>query len=199
MMTMSMPYMQRVRVPSQSLEEAYKTIVTWLQYNNWSITSSNRPTIIEARFNADIQMFQVGPQDNFPKNMSIRLSEYGGDVMLDITITQEISRMGNKGYLYWGIRLQDLYEMLGVNIDEGVLSELVPEEMLRQVIDSRTRLIMAVLVFSLFIGWFLWDSFDDLGVMYAFVFLGPILLLTGWDLQIYRNLSERLRKRHKIN
>jgi hypothetical protein len=199
MMAVSIPYMQRARVPGQSLEEVYKTTLTWLKYNNWSITQSNKPREIDAKYNADIHTFQVGPQDNFPKNMSVRLREYGGDVMLDITITQEISRIGNSGYIYWGVRLQDLYEMLGVRIDEGTISELVPEGMLGQVIKSRTRLISTIFILSLIVGWFLWESFGDLGVMYVIVLLVPMLLISGWDLQIYRNLLNRMRKRHKIN
>ena len=120
-------------------------------------------------------------------------------VIIDITINQEIDGMGNKGYLYWGIRLQDLYEMLGVKIDEKVLADLVPGGMLRNIINSRSRMMMTGFFFSIFIGWFLWDYLGNLGIMYAIVFLGPILLLIVWDLQVYRNLAQRMRKRHKIN
>jgi len=52
-MTAAIPYMQRVLVPDKGIVEVYDTVLTWLQYNNWGITSSNQPTMIEAKYNAD--------------------------------------------------------------------------------------------------------------------------------------------------
>ena len=198
-MTVSIPYMQRVTVQDKNTDEVYDTVVKWLRYNSWKITSVNQPTRIEARYGADTQMYQIGPQDNFPKNIEIRISGMGNYTVLDITITQEISGMENKGYLYWGIRLQDLYEMLGVEIDENTLSNLLPEAMLSHVINSRTRMLMGALFFSVVIGWLLGTYLGDLGILYSIVFLGPIILIIFWDLQIYRTLDKRIRKRHKIN
>lgn len=198
-MTVILPYRQRVTIPDKSLEEVYDTAATWLQYSNWILAKDSQQNLIEARYNADAHMFQVGPQDNFPKRIEIRLQEMGKDVRMDINITQEIGGMGDRGYLYWGMRLQDLYEMLGVKIDEAVLSELVPEGRLRKVINSRNRMIMAVFFAFIAVGWILWEYFSDIGIMYAIVLLGPILVLIGLDLQVYRNLSQRMRKRHKIN
>ncbi len=198
-MTVSIPYMQRVTIPDQNIQQVYETTGTWLQYNNWILAKNSQQNLIEARYNADAHMFQVGPQDNFPKKIEIRLQESGKDVMMDTTITQEISGMGDRGYLYWGIRLQDLYEMLGVEIDEAVLSDLVPEGRLTRVINSRNRMIMAVFFASIAIGWLLWETFGDIGIMYVIVLLVPILVITGLDLQVYRGLSQRMRKRHKIN
>jgi len=195
---MFIPYSQRALVPGQRVEEVYKTINIWLRYNNWSVTKENEPKEIEAKYNADIHMFQIGPRDDFPKTMNLRLSDFGEDVMLYINITQTINGMGDKGYIYWGVRLQDLYEMLGVKVDERLLSELVPERMLNAAIKSKTRWIYGILIVSAFISWFLLNSFMDLGVMYILVLMVPIVILAGWDLQAFRNLPSRMKRRHRI-
>lgn len=194
---MSIPYSQRALVPGQTVEQIYKTINIWLRYNSGAITRDNPPIEIEAKYNADVQTFQIGPRDDLPKPMNIRLSGFSNDVMLYITIAQTISRMGDKGYIYWGLRLQDLYEELGVKIDETLLSELVPERMLKEIIAAKTRRIYIILIASIFISWFLWNSFRDLGVMYILVLMVPIIILAGWDLQAYRDLPGRLKKRHR--
>ncbi|MBE0633228.1 hypothetical protein IH574_01545 [Candidatus Bathyarchaeota archaeon] len=143
-------------------------------------------------------MFQIGPRDSFPKTMNVRLTEFGGDVLLNIDINQTMDRMGDKGYIYWGIMLQDLYEMLGVKITENTISDLIPERMLSKIIKARYRLLTGFLLVSVIASWFLWESFRNLGEMYRMVFIVPIGLITIWDLQAYRGLTDKMRKRHKL-
>jgi hypothetical protein len=190
----SIPYTQRAIVPGKTVEEVYETIKIWFRYNSCSVTKQNPPTDIEANYNADTHMFQIGPRNDFPKNINVRLSSFGEDVVLNITITQKIDRMGTRGYIYWGLRVKDLYEELGVNINESTLSELVPNTILNESINTRIKRIIFIMIAATFISWFLWENFQALGVMYIIVLIIPILLLAGWDLQGYRKLLTRLRK-----
>ncbi|MCJ7732535.1 hypothetical protein MUP51_09485 [Candidatus Bathyarchaeota archaeon] len=198
MISNSTPYTQKALIPDLLIEEAYKTINVWLRYNNWSVTREENPTQLEAKYSGDIQMFQIGPRDSFPKTMNVRLTEFGGDVLLNIDINQTMDRMGDKGYIYWGIMLQDLYEMLGVKITENTISDLIPERMLSKIIKARYRLLTGFLLVSVIASWFLWESFRNLGEMYRMVFIVPIGLITIWDLQAYRGLTDKMRKRHKL-
>jgi hypothetical protein len=39
--------------------------------------------------------------------------------------------MGNSGYVFWGIKLGELYEAVGVNVNDSIWSELMPVGILK--------------------------------------------------------------------
>ena len=116
---------------------------------------------------------------------------------LSINIQQKTPETRDEGYLYWGIKLEKLYEELGVTPDQVMLSELIPERVLREKVDSKTKMVAVILIASVLIIAFLWNYFKDMDLMYKSVILLPIIALAMWDLQTYRaRLNRRANMYH---
>jgi hypothetical protein len=187
----STPYVQRINVPNKTVEEVYKTVTVWLINNNCSLTTKNPPTYFEAKYSANFPLIQVGPRDEHPKTIIVRISPFGSDVLLYFTFTQQIDRVGNSGYIFWGLKLGELCEELGVNVTDTLWSELVPESVVKKIINSRFRLLIVLLVCSVFIFGYLWERVMEFSVLYFIVFMVPFMLLVLWDLQEHRRLLKR--------
>ncbi len=186
MNTRAFPISQSIQVSNKNIETVYKILLLWLSENNCMITRQTPQEEIEAEYSGDYPLFEVGPRDIYPKSLYIRVSTFGRDVQINIMITQRTDGRIDDGYIYWGTRLQGLYEALGVVVDDTVMSELFPESVLRENIDIRTKRVAAIIIVSILIVAFLWDQFRDMALMYKSVILIPIVALAFWDLQIYR-------------
>ena len=197
MSTRTFPINQRVAVRGKTIEELYKKLILWLHENNCKETRQNPPTEIEAEYSGDYTQFEVGPRDIYPKTLNIRLTDLGNNTQLSINIQQKTPETRDEGYLYWGIKLEKLYEELGVTPDQVMLSELIPERVLREKVDSKTKMVAVILIASVLIIAFLWSYFKDMDLMYKSVILLPIIALTIWDLQTYRaRLNRRANMYH---
>ncbi len=93
------------------------------------------PMLIEVRHSAEFPILHFGPKDNYQKSIEVRLSSLGEDVLLYFRFTQKIDRMGNSGYVFWGIKLGELYEAVGVKVNDSIWSELTPVGILKGEID----------------------------------------------------------------
>lgn len=196
MNTSTFPITQRVLVRGKTSEELYNTLILWLHENNCIETSQNPPTEIEAEYSGDYTQFEVGPRDIYPKTLSIRLIDQGDEVQLSINISQKTREIRDEGNIYWSIKLEKLLEDLGVNPDQLMFSELIPERVLREKVDAKTRMVVVIVIASLLIIAFLWNYFKDVGMMYKAVVLLPIIVLALLDLQTFRGRLKRRENRY---
>ena len=120
------PYQQRIIVHNKTQEDVYDAINVWLRYNNISVTRETPPRELEAFYSAEIPVFQTGPSDTYPKDINVRISAFGEDVLVYFTVTQNILGKKTQGYIYWGTLLMTLYEELGVKVTESVWLDLFP-------------------------------------------------------------------------
>lgn len=191
MIPRSTPYTQRIIVPAKSIEEVCETVKRWFIEKNCSLIMQDPPRYIEANYSANFPWLVLGPRDDHPKTINARLSSFGEDVFLDFIFTQKNDRVGDSGYIFWGVKLGELYEELGVNVTDTVWSGLIREEPVRRVIKNRRRLMIALLVMSVLgLGYF-WDKIIDTIMIFYIVFIVPIGILTLWDLQEHKKLLRR--------
>jgi hypothetical protein len=183
------PYQQRIIVYGKTQEEVYDIINAWLRYNNISVTRQEPPTLLEGHYNADVRLFLVGPSDAMPKDINVRISAFGREVLVYFTVTQSIRRKKTAGYIYWGTQLQSLYEELGVEVTDSVWRDLFPNKIVRDTINRRRNTLVEFFLFSLFfliaVDW-LWNPGNDAVIMYFIVIVLPGTLILFWDMQAFR-------------
>lgn len=122
------PYTQSIIVHQGTVEEIYKTINIWLRFNGCNVTRENPPTDLEAYYNAEILQYHTGPMDNLPKNIQIIVSGFDENVHVNVIITQTMLGKKRGGYIYWGTKLLELYEELGVDVTDSMWIELFPPQ-----------------------------------------------------------------------
>ena len=188
MFTRTTPYTQSIIVHQGTVEEIYETINIWLRFNGCNVTRENPPTDLEAYYNAEIIQYHTGPMDNLPKNIQIRVSGFDENVHVNIIITQTMLGKKRGGYIYWGTKLLELYEELGVEVTDSMWIELFPPDTLKQTVSRRVRQLGLYFIFSLAVIWFLWSVTIDAVMMYVLVIMLPVMLLIFWDMQGYKRL-----------
>ena len=188
MFTRTAPYTQSIIVHQGTVEEIYETINIWLRFNGCNVTRENPPTDLEAYYNAEIIQYHTGPMDNLPKNIQIRVSGFDENVHVNIIITQTMLGKKRGGYIYWGTKLLELYEELGVEVTDSMWIELFPPYTLKQTVSRRVRQLGLYFIFSLAVIWFLWSVTIDAVMMYVLVIMLPVMLLIFWDMQGYKRL-----------
>lgn len=188
MFTRTAPYTQSIIVHQGTVEEIYETINIWLRFNGCNVTRENPPTDLEAYYNAEIIQYHTGPMDNLPKNIQIRVSGFDENVHVNIIITQTMLGKKRGGYIYWGTKLLELYEELGVEVTDSMWIELFPPDTLKQTVSRRVRQLGLYFIFSLAVIWFLWSVTIDAVMMYVLVIMLPVMLLIFWDMQGYKRL-----------
>ena len=144
--------------------------------------------LIEVRHSAEFPIFHFGPKDNYQKSIEVRLSSLGEDVLLYFTFTQKIDRMGNSEYVFWGIKLRELYEAVGVKVNDSIWSELMPVGILKGEIDSKIRLFAVFMIVSALLVGYLWGPNRDLAVLYALWIMIPRGFLAVWDIREHSKL-----------
>lgn len=188
MIVRSAPYTQRVIVPGKTMEEVYDAVNLWLIENRCSVTRREPPTLIDARHGVKKPVYHFGPKDNYQKAIEVRLSLLGGDVLLYVTFKQKNDSMGNSGYVFWGVKLRELYERIGVNVNDSVWSSLMPSGILKEEIDGKIRLFAAFMIVSALLIGYLWTRHTGYAVLYAIWILIPRGLLALWDIREHRKL-----------
>lgn len=188
MIARSIPNTQRVIVPGKTLDEVYDAVNLWLSENRCSVTRREPPTLIDARRSVKIPVIHLGPKDDFQKSIEVRLSSLGEDVLLYVTFKQENDRMGNSGYVFWGVKLRELYRTVGVNVNDSTWSAIMPAGILKAEIDAKIRLFAAFMVVSAILVGYLWGPNTGYAVLYAIWIMIPYGLLSFWDIREHRKL-----------
>jgi len=191
MLPVTTTYHQRAVVKGMTPEELHRVVDRWLRYSSCNIKESDPPRSIKAYFPAISSMLQLGVRDGNPKNIEAIIGSFGNSATLNITFTQEIPRMGDAGFLYWGERLEQLYRELGLTLDPYTLTQLYPAEWVNRVIRRTIRLYAVFLLFSLAIVYFGMDIDPSLVVTYAAVIVLPGTLMAFVEINDHRTLLRK--------
>ncbi|OGD53604.1 hypothetical protein A3K81_02390 [Candidatus Bathyarchaeota archaeon RBG_13_60_20] len=191
MLPVATTYQQRAVVRGTTPEELYKAVEHWLRYSSCNIKESAPPSTIKAHFPAHSTMLQLGVRDCNPKNIEVSISSFGSSATLNITFTQEIPRMGEAGFLYWGERLEQLYRELGVPVDPYTLTQLYPAEWVNRVIRRSVRLYAAFMLFSLAVIYFGLDIDSSLIATYAVMIVLPGTFMAYMEINDHRSLLKK--------
>ena len=181
------PYSQRATIKNKTQEQVYEAVRSWLALNACSVKRARPPTYIEAEYKANRPLTQVGLKDDFPKDIEIRITAFGSDAIFQMTVTQQDPRFKDKGFLYWGSRIEGLLYALESQPSRDLVLSLYPKEMIKKEIRDKVRfygvvtaasmLVLAALPFQL-----------DFVVLVFFFFVAPVILIGVLDTVDYRRL-----------
>ncbi len=158
--------------------------------NGCSFQQSTPPNYIEAVYKASNPAIRVGLRDDYPKEFAIRMTEFGSDTVLHITVTQLEPRFKDKGYLYWGSRIEGLlWELDSPPTGEQVLS-LYPGEMVENEIRTKFRFYAVILV-ALVSVLVAFRVLLDVAVLVFFVVIAPVIVIGVLDTIDYLRLRSR--------
>jgi hypothetical protein len=184
------PYSQRAIIKDMTAEQVYKTVRLWLAENGCSLQQATPPTYMEAVYRANQPRVQVGLRDDYPKDLAIRITAFGRDAVLQITVTQRVPRFKDKGYLYWGSRIEGLlWELETPPTREQVIS-LYPKEMVDKEIKSKFRF-YAVIAAALILALVAFPVQIDITVTFFLVYIAPVVLIGVLDTIDYWRLHTR--------
>jgi len=184
------PYSQKAIIKDRTPEQVYKTVRSWLALNACSVQHATPPTYIEAVYRANNPPSQVGLRDDYPKEVAIRITTFGRDIVLHITMTQLEPRFKDKGYLYWGSRIEGLmWELETPPTREQVLS-LYPREMVNKEIRDKVRF-YAVVTAALILVLVAFPVQIEVSVLVVFVIIAPVILIGVLDTVDYRRLLSK--------
>jgi len=184
-------YSQRVMVNGITVEELHRTVETWLRHNSCTIKESKHPRSITAYFPANATTFKLGLRDGYPKNIEVNMNSFGSSATMNITFTQELPRMGEAGFLYWGSRLEGLYRKLGLPVDRFTLAELYPPEWVHRVIRRTLKLYAAFMLLSIAVYAITEITFDWV-VTYIAVIVLPVTLMAALEINDHMQLLNRM-------
>lgn len=184
-------YQQRATVKGATQEELYAAVKHWLLISSCTIRESTPPSSIKAYFPAINTMMRLGVRDENPKNIEVSIGSFGSSSTLNISFTQEIPRLHEAGFLYWGERLEQLYRELGVPLDPYTLMQLYPAEWVHRAIRGTLRLYAAFLVLALGLIYLGLNVDPDLMAAFAFVVVVPGSLMAGIDIYEHRKLLKK--------
>jgi hypothetical protein len=184
-------YQQRAVVRDITPEELHRAVEVWLRYSSCIIRESTPPRSIKAYFPANSPMMRLGLSDASPKNIEANIGSFGNSATLNITFTQEIPRLGEAGFLYWGERLEQLYRELGVPLDPYTLSQLYPPEWVRRAIGRTVRLYAAFLLLCLAGVYLGLRVNSELLAPFALVVMLPATLMAGMHINDHRQLLRK--------
>jgi hypothetical protein len=129
----------RINSPS-STDQVFKDILIWLKFNGVSVIEEEEPRFIKGHWKGNIvgsdgertgreetetyidQMEAKVPftydliNDPFPKNIEVNITQCNSGSSVDCVVQQAGSRYRDKGLVYWGMKLEELYEILGVDV-----------------------------------------------------------------------------------
>jgi hypothetical protein len=186
-------YSHRVTVKEITVEELHKTVETWLRFSSCTIQESKPLRRIKAYFPANSTMVQLGVRDTYPKNIEVSIGSFGSSAIMNITFTQELPKMGEAGFLYWGSRLEKLYRKLAVPLDPYTLTQLYPPGMTQRVIQGALKLYAAFMFLSLVIIVIGLDLDPDLVAFYTLMVVLPVTLMAGLDINDHRQLLNKIK------
>jgi hypothetical protein len=184
------PYSQRAIIKDVTPEQVYKTVRSWLAMNGCSFQQATPPTYIEAVYRANHPVTQIGLRDDYPKDLAMRMTAFGQDTVLQITVTQQEPRFKDKGYLSWGSRVEGLlWELESPPTREQVLS-LYPKEMVNTEIRTKFRF-YTVVTATLLLALVVFPVNMEVTVLVICVFVAPAILIGVLDTLDYWRLRSR--------
>ena len=184
------PYSQKAIIKEMTPEQVYKTVRSWLAMNGCSFQQATPPNYIEAVYRASNPPIQVGLRDDYPKDIAIRMTEFGRDTVLQIVVTQREPRFKDKGYLYWGSRIEGLlWELETPPTREQVLG-FYPKEMVNKEIRTKFRF-YAVVTAVLMLVLVAFPVPIDVTVTVVLVFIVPVVLIGVLDTVDYWRMLSR--------
>jgi hypothetical protein len=188
------PYSQRAVIKDTTPEQVYETVRSWLELNACSVQHATPPTYIEAEYRANLPLTQVGLKDDFPKDIDIRITAFGGDTIFQITVTQREPRFKDKGYLYWGSRIEGLLWELETPPTREIVLGLYPREMVKKEIRDKVRF-YAVVTAALILVLVAFPVQIDLIGLVFFFFIAPVILIGVLDTVDYQRLLKAAERR----
>lgn len=187
-------YHQRAVVRETTPEELHGAVEHWLRYSSCTIKESNPPKSIKAYYPAIGGILRLGLRDENPKNIEVSIGSFSNSAVMNLTFTQEIPKVGESGFLYWGDRLEQLYRELGVPLDPYTLTQLYPTPWVQRVIGRTLRIYAAFLLISAAIVVLGLDLQPDLVATYVFVVILPGTFMAGLEIKDHRELLKKTGK-----
>ena len=184
-------YQQRATVRGMTQEELHAAVKHWLLLSSCTIRESTPPSSIKAFFPAINSMLRLGVRDENPKNIEVSIGSFGSGATLNISFIQEVPRLGEAGFLYWGERLEQLYRELGVPLDPYTLTQLYPAEWIHRAIRGTLRIYAVFLLLAIALIYLGLDIDPDLMAAFAFVVVVPGSLMAGLDIYEHRKLLKK--------
>jgi hypothetical protein len=179
-------------VKGMTAEGLHRAVETWLRVNSCTIQESRPPGSIKAHYPANVTIFKLGLRDDYPKNIEVSISSFGRSATMDITFTQELPRMGEAGFLYWGSRLEGLYRKLGILVDRFTLAELYPPEWVHRIISRTMKMYAAFMLLSLTV-YVLTEITSDWVATYVAMIALPVTLMAALEINEHVQLLNRMR------
>ena len=184
------PYSQKAIIKEMTPEQVYKTVRSWLAMNGCSFQQATPPNYIEAVYRASNPPIQVGLRDDYPKDITIRMTEFGRDTVLQIAVTQREPRFKDKGYLSWGSRIEGLLWQLETPPTREQVLSLYPREMVDKEIRAKLRF-YAVVTAALILVLVAFPVQLEVTVLVVFVIIAPVVLIGVLDTMDYWRLLSR--------
>ncbi len=184
------PYSQKAIIRDRTPEQVYGTVGSWLVMNGCSFQQATPPNYIEAVYRASNPATRVGLRDDYPKEIDVRMTAFGSDTVLHITVNQLEPRFKNKGYLYWGSRIEGLlWELDSPPTREQVLS-LYPKDMVENEIRTKFRFygVVTAALISVLVAF---RALLEVAVLVFFVVLAPVVVIGVLDTIGYLKLRSR--------
>ncbi len=158
--------------------------------NGCSFQQATPPNYIEAVYRASNPATRVGLRDDYPKEIDVRMTAFGSDTVLHLTVNQLEPRFKNKGYLYWGSRIEGLlWELDSPPTREQVLS-LYPKDMVENEIRTKFRFygVVTAALISVLVAF---RALLEVAVLVFFVVLAPVVVIGVLDTIGYLKLRSR--------
>lgn len=189
-MSTARPYSQKAIIRGRTPDQTYKTVRSWLTDNGCSVQQEVPPTRIEAVFKANRPITQLGLRDECPKDIDARMTAFGDYTVLQITVTQREPRFKDKGYLYWGSRVEGLLWLLESPPTREQVLGLYPREMVNREIRAKFRF-YAVVTAALVLLLVVFPTGIDVVGLVVFCFIAPVILIGVLDTIDYLRLRSR--------
>ncbi|MBN2334245.1 hypothetical protein JXL21_01715 [Candidatus Bathyarchaeota archaeon] len=189
------PYHQRAVIKGKTADEVYRAVRLWLAENNCGVNKASPPSYVDASYGANAPSFWLGLRDDYPKKIEVRVTAFGSDVILYVSVAQETPRFKELGYLHWGRKIEELYRSLGVEPRIEEYMSLYPRTMVRGEFTRKLRfyglLVAAMTVFFYFVGRLAPDSV----LLFTVMFLLPAIIVGFIDTIDYWRLLTNSRVR----
>jgi len=184
------PYSQRAIIEDRAPEQVYEIARSWLTMNRCSVQQATPPNYIEAVYKASHPITQIGLRDDYPKEFAIRMTAFGSDTVLHIAVAQLEPRFKDKGYLYWGSRIEGLlWELESPPTREQVLS-LYPLEMVNAEIRTKFRF-YTVVTAALVLVLVAFHVLLEVAVLVFFMVIAPVVVIGVLDTIDYWRLRSK--------
>ena len=197
-------------VSKTSSDEIFKKIKVWLKFEGATIQEERAPHYIRANWKGNIigsdgyTTSGAGPilanalttnfliNDPYEKDITVNIRDHGVQSTVNISIRQTESRHGDKGLVYWGMKLENLYNKLHVQPNKIDLLELYPSNIIRHEIRKVFRDYFLFISIPTIIVLYLFGIEWDKLFTYLFVYIIPITIFLGSKYQIYRSIHNKV-------